>query len=190
MTTKGFWGLIFSLALVCSSFTTDCYSQDTDTLKTTVPFDSLSIRDITAIGNVETGSVVISMTFHNGYHKLAGVSLSLTDYPDFGVTAKDGRKFKVFNNSHLIGTSNINKGYYSVPSVSFGDAKLEWITVLQQSMKYGDDKILRIVLPKFGKENESTKELHILATLSLDYANVGNGMYKVENLKVDWEKGK
>src|SRR5690625_1847558 len=96
-------------------------AQRADSMRITAPFDSLIIDSIKATGNLKAQTVEITMLVHNNYAATAGVSLSLGGFGDFGFTDENGKKYKIYTNSHLIGTQDINKGYLEIPFVQFGD---------------------------------------------------------------------
>lgn len=58
-------------------------------------FDSLSISNISAAGNLQTGAVQISMSVQNNYHKLAQIDFGGGAFDDFGVTDAKGIRYKL-----------------------------------------------------------------------------------------------
>jgi len=165
----------------------NCFAQDKGEMKVTIPFDSLSVDSAKAIGNLKTGTLEIRMTFHNNYAATAGVSLSLGGFTDFGITDEKGIKYKIYTDSHLIGTEDVNKGYLKIPFVQFGDRKYDWVTLIQQDLTHDQQKELVVRISHFNKDNKIIKEFHIRCILALNLEHIGEKLYKVENLPIKWQ---
>lgn len=163
-------------------------AQSSDSMRVTAPFDSLAIDNVKAMGNLKTGSLEITMTFHNNYTATADVSLSLGGFGDFGFTDEKKRKYKIYTNSHLIGTQDINRGYLDIPFVQFGDKKYDWVTMIQQkNIRHGQQKVLIVKVNDLGRDNKVIKEFHVRCILALNLRHVGEELYKVENLPIQWK---
>lgn len=163
-------------------------AQSEDSMRVTTPFDSLTIDHIKATGDIKTGMLEIEMIFHNDYIATADISLSLGGFADFGFTIESGKKYKVFTNSHLIGTHDINKGYLNIPFVQFGDKKFDWVTMIQQkNVSHGEERQLIIHVNHFDKNARMIKGFHVRCILFLNLSFVGDKSYKVENLPVEWK---
>ena len=167
--------------------TSSSCAQGSDSMKVTIPFDSLTIDNIKATGNLKTGTLEIRMTFHDNYTATAGVSLSHGGFEEFGLTDEKGKKYKIYLNSHLIGTDNTNKGYQKIPFVQFGDKKYDWVVVIQQDLSHGQQKPLIVKINHFNPDNKAIKEFHISCILALNLENVGQELYKVTNLPIEWK---
>lgn len=151
----------------------------------TQPFESLTITDVKATGNAKTGTVEIRMDFHNGYEKPATVSLDFGGFDRFGITDGKGEKYKLYTNSSLIGTSDVNKGYQPVSYIRFGDKTQDWITTVQQEIPPGETKTLTVRLDKVNTDIKFLKEIHGSCILAL-ISHVGDKPYRVENLPIKW----
>lgn len=171
---------------ICCITINHCLAQAKGEMKVTIPFDSLTVDSIKATGNLKTGTLEIRMLFHNNYAATAGVSLSLGAFADFGITDGKGKKYKIYTDSHLIGTQDVNKGYLKIPFVQFGDKKYDWITLIQQNFTHGQQKELIVRINHFNKDNKDIKEFHIRCILALNLEHVGEGLYRMENLSIDW----
>jgi hypothetical protein len=156
-------------------------------MKVTIPFDSLTVDSIKATGNLKTGTLEIRMLFHNNYAATAGVSLSLGAFADFGITDEKGKKYKIYTDSHLIGTQDVNKGYLQIPFFKFGDKKYDWVTMIKQDFAHGQQRELIARINHFDKENKIIKEFHVRCILALNIEYVGEELCKVENIPVEWK---
>ena len=136
---------------------------------------------------MKTGTLEIRMTFQNNYTATADVSLSLGGFEEFGLTDEKGKKYKIYLNSHLIGTEDTNKGYQKIPFVQFGDKKYDWVVVIQQVLSRGRQKPLIVRINHFNPDNKVIKEFHISCILALQLENVGQELYKVANLPIEWK---
>jgi len=171
----------------CCIAVNNCSAQGKGEMKVIIPFDSLTVDSIKARGNLKTGTLEIRMTFHNNYAATAGVSLSLGGFTDFGITDEKGKKYKIYTDSHLIGTEDVNKGYLKIPFVQFGDKKYDWVTMIQQDVSHGQEKVLIVRINHFNKDNKLIKEFHIRCILALNLEHVGEELYRIENIPIEWE---
>lgn len=162
-------------------------AQSTDSMQVITPFDSLTIDNIKANGNLKTSALEIRMTFHNDYAATAGVSLSLGGFADFGFTDEKGKEYKIYTDSHLIGTQDVNKGYLKIPFVQFGDKKFDWVTLIQQDISHGQKKVLIVRLNDFNKACKVIRDFHVRCILALDIEHVGEELYRIENIPVEWK---
>lgn len=150
-------------------------AQGRDSMNVTIAFDSLAVDSIKATRDLKTGALEIRITFHNGYAASADISLSLGGFTDFGFTDEKGKKYKVYTNSHLIGTHDINKGYLNIPYIQFGDKKFYWVTMIQQqNVSQGQMRQLTVHVNHFNKGIKEIKEFHVQCILALNYAHVGD----------------
>ena len=136
--------IAFSLAS-----TNSLVAQDDKEVKATIPFTSLPVSNIKATGNLATGKLELTMDFENKYDKTAGVSLSLGGFEDMGITSDKGKKYKVYTSENLIGTKDINKGFFKVSAVQFGDKKFDWVTMVQQTIPTGEKRTLSVRVEKY-----------------------------------------
>jgi len=142
--------LILFLHLTCAFIFDFCPSvsaQDTTEMKIISTFDSLIISNVKAIGNIETGSMEISMVVRNDYYKMIDAYWSLGAFEDLGITDDKGKKYKIFTSTKLIGTANINNGFKSISGVQFGNKKMDWLTYVKDTVSAGDSKKLIIRVP-------------------------------------------
>jgi hypothetical protein len=183
--------LISFLHLTCAfiiAFSLAASAQDTTEMKIISPFDSLIISNVKAIGNIETGTIEISMDVRNDYYKMIEAYWSLGGFEDLGITDDKGKKYKIFTSTKLIGTANINNGFKGISGVQFGSKKMDWLTYVKDTLSAGDSKKLIIRVPKVDKTVKSIKELHIRCILSKGYMWAGDKSYQISNIKVDWVK--
>lgn len=172
---------------ICCITINYCFAQNKAEMTVTFPFDSLTVDSIETTGSLKTGTLEIRMTFHNNYSATAGVSLSLGAFEDFGITDEKEKKYKIFTDSHLIGTQDVNKGYLKIPFFKFGDKKYDWVTVIKQNLSHDQHKELIVRISHFNKENKTIKEFHIRCILALNLEYVGAKLCKVENIPVEWK---
>lgn len=158
------------------------YAQDS---KITVPFDSLELTNVKATGNIKTGVVEILMDFRNGYEKPSTVSLDFGGFDRFGITDAAGKKYKLFTNENLIGTSDVNKGYQPISYIRFGDKTQDWVTLVQQELQPGETKTLTVRLENVDREASTLKEIHGFCILA-QVIHIGDKSYRVENLDIKW----
>lgn len=175
--------ILFALMLLVGT-TFRCSAQTSNELKIVSPFDSLQITEVLANGNIKTGNLEIVITFKNDYSKLAGVYLSLGGFYDFGITDSKGRNYKIHTNVNAV---NTNKGYSNIPFIQFGDHKFDWVTYVKQEISSGDDRKLSVRLSKIDKGTQQITNFHVRCILSLDYGHVGDKMYSVEHIKINWK---
>lgn len=166
------------------------FAQDTTEMKIISPFDSLTITNVKAVGNIETGSMEISMDVRNDYHKQTDVHWSLGGFEDLGITDDKGMKYKIFTSTQLIGTANINKGFQKITGVQFGSKKMDWLTYVKDTVGIEQAKKLIIRLAKVDNAVRFIKELQIRCILTLDYVWAGDKSYQLKNIKIDWNKPK
>jgi hypothetical protein len=184
--------LISFLHLTCAFIIAFCplaaSAQDTTEMKIVSPFDSLIISNVKAIGNIETGSMEISMIVRNDYYRMIDAHWSLGGFEDLGITDDQGKNYKIFTSTKLIGTANINNGFKSISGVQFGSKKMDWLTYVKDTVSAGDSKKLIIRIPKVDKTVKSIRELHIRCILSKGYMWAGDKSYQINNIKIDWVK--
>lgn len=172
-------------AIFLTAFTSfRCVAQTSNELKVIVPFDSLQVDHIAAVGNIKTGVVEITMDFKNNYSKIARVSLGLGGFHDFGITDSKGRNFKLHTD---VNTVNTNKGYNNIPFIQFGDKKFNWIATVAQDVPSTESRKLTVRINKVENSTMEISDFHIRCILSVDYGNVGDKMYLVENIKINWK---
>ena len=139
---------------------------------------------VMATGNLKPGTVEITMDFKNWYSNIAGVSLGLGGFPDFGITDSKDRKFKLHTD---VNTVNTNKGYGNIPLVEFGDKKFTWVATVNQEIPPTEARKLTIRLNKLDKSIKEIRDFHIRCILSVDYGNVGDQIYSVERIQINWK---
>lgn len=172
---------------ICGTCVSTSFAQSRDSMRVIAPFDSLRVDNVKASGNIKTGTLEIRMTFHNNYAATAGVSLSLGGFADFGIIDEKGKKYKIYTDSHLIGTQDVNKGYLKIPFVQFGDKKYDWVTLIQQDFTHSQQKELIVRIGHFNKDNKTIKEFHIRCILALNLEYIGTELCKVENVPIEWK---
>lgn len=164
-------------------FSLNGYAQNP---KITSPFDSLELTNVKATGNKKTSVVEIRLDFRNGYEKPSTVSLDFGGFDRFGITDAAGKKYKLFTNEGLIGTSDVNKGYQPISYIRFGDKTQDWVTLVEQEFQPGETKTLTVRLENVDVETSSLKEIHGFCILA-QVIHIGDKPYRVENLDVEWE---
>src|SRR5580693_2438642 len=88
------------------------FAQDSSQLQIISPYDSVSLSDVKAVGNLETGSVEVTMQVLSKYHKVASINFGGAGFDDLGVTDDKGVKYKYSSYDGPPGLSNgVNKGY-------------------------------------------------------------------------------
>lgn len=164
------------------------YSQREAGPKITIPFDSLVLREITSSGNPATGNLTVKMLFDNRYPGKATVHLKLGAFDDFGMVDDRGTKYKLFTSENLRGTAGINKGYQKVAAVEFGGKKSSSFMYAQQLIPAGEGKTLVIRLSGVNKGITKIASLHFRCRLMVDGKPMGEKMYQVEDVSVNWRK--
>ncbi|NLU94836.1 hypothetical protein [Chitinophaga sp. Ak27] len=173
------------LAFILSiSMTKPCAAQGSVELQIISPFKEITLTDVKATGNKKNGMVEVSMNFKNESSQSAGVSLSLGGFPDFGITDSKGHKYKLFTDVNAV---NSNKGYQNIPFIQFGDKKFDWVALVKQEFPSGEMRKLSVRFKSTEAASPALTDFHIRCILSLDYANVGDKLYELKNLKVDWK---
>ncbi|MFX1707258.1 hypothetical protein PV783_25035 [Chitinophaga sp. CC14] len=183
MRKKMFLAVVLLTCIISITVGFPASAQSISELKITAPFDSLGLTAVTASGNVKTGTIEVSMIFKNNYSKMAGVSLSLGGFPDFGITDAKGRKYKLHTDGNAV---NTNKGYQDIPFIQFGDKKFTWVATVAQQIPPTETRKLIVRINKLDRSTGAITDFHIRCILSLDYGHIGDKVYKIENLKVDW----
>jgi hypothetical protein len=175
---------VFALQLVT-------IAQETTQLQVTSSFDSIAITEIKAVGNLETGSVEVSMHVRSDYHKLAGISFTGGAFNDFGLIDDKGVKYKYSSYSGSAGLDNgVNKGYLPVTNLRLGISKVGLIISVHDTLHAGQSSILAFRLPKVDKTVKTIKEVHMLGMLQLNYMAAGQKECYIKNITVEWVKPK
>ena len=151
------------------------------------PFDSLTVSNIKATGNFQTGALELRIEFVSNYAQLAKVHFSLGGFEGLGIIDCAGRKYKINTNDDLVGTSGINEGFKKIDKVVFGDKKFEYFTYVEQEISATKSKTLVVAINKFDKGCKEIKQFHIRTLLSLAYIPKGDGLYAINNIKIDWK---
>jgi len=177
------------LPLILGSLALSAAAQDTSQLIVKSPFDSLSAHDVKAVGNLQTGSVEITMQVRNDYLK-HWVALNFTGgaFEGFGVTDDKGTKYKVYSNDHLMGTAGINNGYGQIWALMLGKSTPKIFITVYDTLQPGQVTTLRFRLGRVNKMVHKITELHMLAMFSLEYTFAGQKEYIVKNLPINWIK--
>ncbi|MGF6928579.1 hypothetical protein QFZ48_004079 [Chitinophaga sp. W2I13] len=181
---RKFLPAFYVISLICALTVLKCSAQEISKPEIIAPFDSLRLSDVHASGNIKTGTVEIIMNFKNDYSQVARVYLALGGFEDFGITDSKGRKYKLHTDVNAV---NTNKGYINIPFIQFGDKKFSWVAHVIQEIPYTEMRKLTIRINKLDKGTQLLTNFHIRCILSLDYGNVGDKMYSVENIRINWK---
>jgi len=167
------------------------YSQDSTQVQIISPFDSVSVTDVKAVGDLETGSVQVSMQVLSKYHKLASVSFGGAGFGDFGLTDDRGVKYKYFSYDARPGISyGFNKGYSPINDLYLGKKKVLLIIAVEDTFHTGQSEMLKFRLVKVDKAVKTIKEAHLLCTLMLNNMLAGQKQFYIKNIPVEWVKPK
>jgi len=167
------------------------FAQDSTRLQITSPYDSISLSDVKAIGNLETGSIQVTMQVTNKYHKVAIVNIGGPAFDDLGLTDDKGIKYKYFSYSGPPGlTVGHNKGYSQMTDMVLGKNKVQMFIYVQDTLHVDQSETLKFRLVKADKSVKAIKEAHLLCTLTLDYMAAGQKQFFIKNIPVEWVKPK
>jgi hypothetical protein len=179
---------LFALLLVSKS---SAFSQDNVKLQIVSPFDSIKLRDVKAIGNLQTGAVEVTMQIQSDFHKLASLTFSGGAFDDFGLIDDKGVKYKYSTYSGPSATDNgANKGYSTIAHLQLGKSKAAILISVQDTFRLGQSKTLQFLLPSVDKSVKTLKEAHILCHLMLDYMSAGQKQFFLRNIPVEWINSK
>jgi hypothetical protein len=165
-------------------------AQDTSQLTVKIPFDSIVVTNVKAVGNVQTGSVEISLDVRNDYHELVDLHWSVGGFDGLGMTDDKGKFYKIYTNTKAIGAAGINKGYLQIKGVQFGSKKMDWLTYVKDTVNAGNTKKLKVTIPKMQKDVAVIKEFHARCILSVSQMWVGDEQFTIENMKIEWLNSK
>jgi len=166
-------------------------AQDSTQLQITSPYDSISLSDVKAIGNPETGSIQVTMQVLNKYHKVAIINIGGSAFDDLGLTDDKGIKYKYFSYSGPPGlTVGHNKGYSQMTDLVLGKSKVQMFIYVQDTFHVDQSETLKFRLVKVDKSVKTIKEAHLLCTLTLDYMAAGQKQFFIKNIPVEWIKRK
>jgi hypothetical protein len=164
-------------------------AQDSTQLQIISPYDSISLSDVKAIGNAETGSIQVTMQVLNRYHKLAIINIGGSAFGDLGLTDDKGIKYKYFSYSGPPGlTVGHNKGYSQMTDLVLGKSKVQMFIYVQDTFHVDQAATLKFRLVKVDKNVKTIKEAHLLCTLTLDYMAAGQKQFFIKNIPVEWVK--
>jgi hypothetical protein len=181
--------LLVVASLVVLQFST--FAQDSTQLQVISPFDSVSLNEVKAIGNLETGSVEVTMQVQSEYHKLASINFGGAGFGDFGLTDDKGVKYKYSSYDGPPGNSyGVNKGYSRITDLLLGKKKVLILIAVQDTFHTGQSETLKFRLVKVDTTVRTIKEAHLLCTLMLDYMMAGQKQYYIKNIPVEWLKSK
>jgi hypothetical protein len=167
------------------------FAQDSTQLQVISPFDSVSLSDVKAIGNLETGSVQITMQVLNKYHKVAIINIGGAAFDDLGLTDDRGTRYKYFSYSGPPGlTQGHNKGFSQITDMALGKSKVQMFIYVQDTLHVDQSETLKFRLVKVDKSVKTIKEAHLLCTLTLDYMSAGQKQFYIKNIPVEWVKPK
>jgi len=183
---KKYFHLTIFLYLIVFFGAAASMAQDSTNLKITNPYDSLLLSDVKAIGNTTTGTLQITMKFKNISGKHQTVHLGLGSFEDFGITSKQGKRYKVFTSENVIGTIQVNKGFRKISAVQFGNKKLDWVTSVIQELNPGDKRSFSVLIDKFDKTDSMIKDFHIRCILTVNFMHAGDDRYIIENIPIEW----
>ncbi len=165
------------------------FSQDSTQLKIISPFDSVSLNDVKAIGNLETGSVEVTMQILNKYHRLASISFGGAGFGDCGLVDDKGVKYKYFSyDARPSNSYGFNNGYSQIKDLLLGKKKVSILISVQDTFHIGQSETLKLRLLKVDKTVKTIKEAHLLCTLMLNYSFAGQTKYYIKNIPVEWVK--
>lgn len=177
--------LLISL-LFYSSLAMAGFGQDTSAPTIKVPFDSIAVTNVKAVGNIQTGSVEISMDIRNDYHALVDLHWSVGGYDGLGMTDDKGKFYKIYTSTKAIGAAGINKGYLQIKGVQFGSKKMDWLTYVKDTVSAGNTKKLKVTIPKMQKDVAVIREFHARCILSVSQMWVGDEQFTINNIKIEW----
>jgi hypothetical protein len=167
------------------------FAQDSTQLQIVSPFDSVTLSNVKAIGNLQTGSIEVTIQVLSKYHKLTNVNFGGAGFADLGVTDDKGVKYKYSSYDGPPGLSNgINKGYSQMTDLQLGKSKALMIISVQDTFHTGQSETLRFRLVKADKTVKTLKEVHLLCALTLDYMSAGQKQYYIKDIPVEWFKPK
>ncbi|TXJ29062.1 MAG: hypothetical protein E6Q24_05120 [Chitinophagaceae bacterium] len=162
------------------------FGQDSSALIVKVPFDSIAVTNVRAVGNIQTGSVEISLDFRNDYHELVDLHWSVGGFDGLGMTDDKGEFYKIYTSTKAIGAAGINKGYLQIKGVQFGSKKMDWLTYVKDTVNAGNTKKLKVTIPKMQKDVAVIKEFHARCILSVSQMWVGDEQFTIDNIKIEW----
>jgi len=167
------------------------HAQDSTQLQIISPFDSIGLSDVKAMGNLETGSIQLTMQVTNKYHKMAIINIGGSAFDDLGLTDDKGTKYKYFSYSGPPGlTVGHNKGYSQMTDMVLGKSKVQMFIYVQDTFHVDQSATLKFRLVKVDKSVKTIKEAHLLCTLTLDYMAAGQKQFFIKNIPVEWLKPK
>jgi len=179
----------FRLLLVVFMPTLAIFAQDSTQLQIISPFDSIGLSDAKAIGNLETGSIQVTMQVTNKYHKIAIINIGGSAFDDLGLTDDKGIKYKYFSYSGPPGlTVGHNKGYSQMTDMVLGKSKVQMFIYVQDTLHADQETTLKFRLLKVDKSVKTIKEAHLLCTLTLDYMSAGQKQFFIKSIPVEWVK--
>lgn len=167
------------------------FAQDSTQLQIISSFDSISLSDVKAIGNLETGSIQVTIQVTNKYHKMAIINIGGSAFDDLGLTDDKGIKYKYFSYSGPPGlTVGHNKGYSQMTDMVLGKSKVQMFIYVQDTFHVDQSATLKFRLVKVDKSVKTIKEAHLLCTLTLDYMAAGQKQFFIKNIPVEWVRPK
>ncbi|MFX1704983.1 hypothetical protein PV783_13560 [Chitinophaga sp. CC14] len=147
-------------------------------------YDSILVSQVEASQNPFNGGVVIHLKFLNQYTKKIKLHFNIGGYEGLGLKDDKGVKYKIFTNSDAVGTNGINDGFKPVAAVKFGASAFKYFTYVEQDLVSKEEKTFTIQLDKVDKKVQSIKALYLRCILSIDYGQVGDKTYMIENIPV------
>lgn len=181
--------LLLVVSLLLLQFCT--FAQDSTQLQIISPFDSVKLNDVKAIGDLQTGSVEVTMQVHSEYHKLASINFGGAGFGDFGLTVDKGIKYKYSSYDGPPGNSyGINKGYSRITDLLLGKKGVLILIAVQDTFHTGQSETLKFRLLKVDRTVKIIKDAHLLCTIMLDYMMAGQKQCYIKNIPVEWVKPK
>jgi len=177
-----------SVMILLALLSTTLHAQNDILTKKSTPFDSLQITDVTLTGNQLKRSVTLNIKFKNLYSEKATLHLKFGEFDEFGIADDKGSKYKVHTREDLSGTANINKGFKNIGLVTFGSKKLDYFTYLRQDLNNGEEKTLTVVISGIDPKVQQFSDVHIQSRLLFSGIIKKDGLYHIENTKINWQK--
>ena len=165
-------------------------AQDSTGMSLFSPFDSISLAEVKAVGQLETGVVDLTVQVRNSYHKLAQLNFGSGSYSDFGILDDKGVRYALFHSEQLETAAQANKGYSPISALQFGKDKRTILNLVHDTLAAGGTKLLWIRLAKVAKTSRMIREAHLLCTLQLNYMVYGQKQFVIKNAPIDWVQPK
>lgn len=180
--------ILFAIPVMTSTAAaqSDTSARDTSIV---IPFPNLPIKNIQAVGNKKTGTLVISMDFVNLVkEKFVRVALTFGGPSSFVFATDKGHRYTVHTYYNSLYENNPNAKYKPVKNIKFGSDSLWLATTVFQDIDTGQSRRLVITLPGFEKNAKEIREFAVSCDYMVGYDRVGTGFYKIARLPIVWKE--